>query len=73
MLPSESFPRLTSDNHAVTSGVDVGYNCVAWAAKDTAHWWEPGRFWPVEVSRDEYGIGALEQAFKSLGYTECSD
>jgi hypothetical protein len=30
-------------------------------------------FWPVETSRDDHGIGALEQAFRALGYQECAD
>jgi hypothetical protein len=73
MLSSEAFPRLTEDHYEVTSEADVGYNCVAWAAHDKKHWWQPGTFWPVEVQRDEHGIGALEQAFAALGYEECPD
>ena len=66
MIEDDAFPRLTPENHRVTSEADVGYNCIAWSAMDTAHWWQPGIFWPFEVSRNEYGIGALE-AFQSLG------
>jgi hypothetical protein len=67
------FPRLRLDNHEQTSEPDVGYNCSAWAAWDTSHWWQPGRFWPIDVSRDDHGIGALEAAFRSLGFVECSN
>lgn len=49
------------------------YNCVAWAAGDTNHWWQPGIHWPVQTSRDDYGVDALEQAFASLGYEACPD
>ena len=73
MAADDTFPRLTVDNHELASEPDVGYNCIAWAAWDTEHWWQPGIFWPLEVSRDEYGICALEEAFKSLGFAECSD
>jgi hypothetical protein len=73
-MPDEDpFPRLTNENHQPTSPRDIGYNCIAWAALDQSHWWEPGVFWPIEVSREEYGIAALEEVFKSLGYVECID
>ncbi|MCB9951776.1 MAG: hypothetical protein H6824_12415 [Planctomycetaceae bacterium] len=73
MFDKISFPRLTPENHQQTSNRDVKYNCIAWAAGDVNHWWEPGRYWPVDIARDEYGIGALEAAFASLGYAECPD
>lgn len=71
MIPSEEFPCLTQNNHRPTSPADVGYNCIAWSAGETVHWWQPGIFWPIESSWDDHGIGALEQAFQSLGYQEC--
>lgn len=73
MAIPDVFPRLTEQNHRQTSPADICYNCVAWAADDIAHWWQPGTYWPVEMSRDDHGIGALEQAFRSLGYEECAD
>jgi hypothetical protein len=42
MIPSEAFPRLSSENHHVTSPESRDYNCVAWAAEDTTRWWQPG-------------------------------
>ncbi len=69
----EPFPRLSPDRCRRTSPPDVRYNCVAWAAGDTKHWWQPGVHWPVPSSRDDYGVGALEQASLSLGYEPCSD
>ena len=73
-LPEMSdFPRLTEFNSRTTSPRDVGYNCVAWSAGDTTRWWQPGVYWPVETSRDDYSVGALEQAFQSLGYEDCPD
>lgn len=73
MIPRDEFPRLTEHNHRSTSPPDVGYNCIAWAAGDTKHWWQPGLFWPVETSRDDHGIGALERAFGELGFEDCAD
>jgi hypothetical protein len=46
---------------------------VAWAAGNVERWWQPGVYWPVKVSRDHHGIGALEEAFHGLGYEECPD
>ena len=68
MIPSDAFPNLNERNHQVTSPADVGYNCIAWSAADTQHWWQPGIFWPVKTPRDNHGIAALEEAFKTLGY-----
>ena len=70
---SEAFPRLTESSYRSTSPADMRYNCVAWAAGDSQHWWQPGVHWPVPTSRDDFGVGALEQAFQSLGYEACPD
>ena len=70
---AEDFPRLTASHYRGTSPPDVAYNCVAWAAGDTGHWWQPGVHWPVPTSRDDFGVGALEKAFRSLGYEACPD
>jgi hypothetical protein len=71
MIPPEPFPRLTAENHRTTSPPSPEYNCVAWAAGDTEHWWQPGVFWPVETPPHDYGIGVLEMAFRALGYEDC--
>src|SRR5205807_1808725 len=47
------------------------YNCIAWSAGDTERWWEPGVYWPVPA--ENYGLDALELAFRSLGYEPCPD
>jgi hypothetical protein len=73
MIPADAFPRLTQRNHRLTSPPDVGYNCIAWSLCNTEHWWQPGLFWPVETSRDDHGIGALEGAFRAFDYEECPD
>ena len=72
MDPHPDFPRLTADNHRDTSPQDRRYNCIAWAADDTEHWWQPGNYWNLpDWPADDYGIGALEQAFLALGYEDC--
>ena len=73
MNASEDFPRLTNENHRVTSPATPDYNCIAWAAMDMLHWWQPGIYWPINVADDDYGIGTLEQLFASFGYVECSN
>jgi hypothetical protein len=66
-----AFPRLTPTNFQVTSPATTDYNCIAWAAGDTGHWWEPGRYWPIPVGRDDIGIAALEAAFRQVGFEPC--
>jgi hypothetical protein len=72
MNPHPDFPRLTASNHRDTSPFDHRYNCVAWAAEDTEHWWQPGSYWNVpDWPANDYGVGALERAFAALGYQDC--
>lgn len=68
-----------TDDHKVTSDEDSSYNCVAFAAGDTALWWEPlqvprpGFHWP-KVALHEGGnddIAALKRCFAAIGYEEC--
>jgi len=73
MIGSKDFPRLTAANHRITSPPTTDYNCIAWAAEDTGHWWQPGVYWPTSAAPDDYGIGILEQAFGAIGYADCGD
>jgi len=34
MIVSDDFPRLTPENHRITSPADPEYNCIAWSAGD---------------------------------------
>jgi hypothetical protein len=70
-MTGPDFPRLTPGNHRVTSSPTPDYNCIAWAAHDTARWWEPGVFWPVPAGG--YGPDVLEAAFLALGSEPCPD
>jgi hypothetical protein len=73
MIANKDFPHLTKQNHRVTSPATPDYNCIAWSAGDTEHWWQPGVHWPIATPDDDYGIGTLEQAFLSLGFEDCDD
>lgn len=68
-----NFPRLSPANHRLTSPASVEYNCVAWAAGDVEHWWQPGEYWPAETSTGDFGLGVLEAAFRMLGYEPCDE
>lgn len=70
---TDLFPKLTDQNHKITSPRKIKYNCIAWAARNTERWWQPGVYWPVESSRDDHGIGNVVTAFTSLRYKECDD
>jgi hypothetical protein len=73
MTTNKDFPRLTEQNHRITSPPSLDYNCIAWSAGDIEHWWQPGVYWPIAAAGDEYGLGSLEQAFLSLGFEDCDD
>jgi hypothetical protein len=73
MNGSAAFPRLTPANHRVTSPATSDYNCIAWCAGDTEHWWQPGVFWPITTTPDDFGIEGLRRALKSLRYEDCAD
>lgn len=70
------FPQLTAANSRLTSPYDDSYNCIAWAAEDTDHWWWPDamgqHYWPLDAPREET-LNAFVQAYRLQGYTECSD
>lgn len=70
------FPHLNDKNSRPTSPADDEYNCLAWAAEDTEHWWWPDPqeqdYWPEEVPRAET-IDAFVQAYRLLGYSNTTD
>lgn len=66
------FLNLSSLNHEVTSPADARYNCAAWAAEDTARWWDHFQYWPSEAQRTD-DLSAACAAFASLGYAPCTD
>jgi hypothetical protein len=72
------FPELADWGYVVTSEVDVGYNCIAWAAGDTTKWWWPSEdesnsaYWPPGVPRD-LSVDTFVKAYESIGYSVCDD
>lgn len=66
-------PKLNTNNHELTSPVDVEYNCIAWGAGDSERWWwpHPDYFWP----NGDVGatIEVFERMLRGLGYTRCAD
>lgn len=58
----------------ITSPEDIKYNCIAWATRDTNHFWWP-KFpyhWPKEVKREE-NLDTFVDAYATRGFQSCSD
>ena len=72
----KQFPRLATDNYALTSPDTIDYNCVAWAAETDEEWWWPDpmeqEYWPHGVPREET-LSAFIAAFQTIGYETCED
>lgn len=72
----QHFPRLTEQNHTITSSRTPDYNCIAWAAQDTGKWWWPDAagddYWPSTAPREET-LEAFETAYGTLGYLRCDN
>lgn len=67
-----AFPNLQYTHFQITSPVNIGYNCIAWAANDKFRWWWPlnGGYWPQKVP-GELSVDAFTKAFATIGYEEC--
>ena len=72
MWIDDSFPRLASEGYQITSEPNAEYNCIAYAAGETARWWTylDGYYWPESASRGAL-VQSLIQAFSELGYELC--
>ena len=69
------FPRLTAQNHRVTSPRDLNYNCVAWAMGITDRRWDPNSaegYWPDGVPQD-VAVDTFVTLFETLGFETCAD
>ena len=56
-----------------TSPADTTYNCIAWAAGDSANWWWPQLYyWPPGMSK-ETTVEAFIAAYGTVGYEPCED
>jgi len=71
-----SFPGLRGSGYRVTSPSDPAYNCLAWAARDGGHWWDPasesGYYWPPEIPR-VLSLTTVGAVFSRSGFLPCSD
>jgi hypothetical protein len=73
---SKGLVKLTAENLRITSPVDVGYNCIAWAASENIRWWWPDKmeqaYWPPGIERATK-IETFIAAYATLGYEVCGD
>lgn len=74
----QDFPGLTEDGWQITSEIDSGYNCVAFAVHDTRQFWDPdgigvrGYYWPPGVAREDT-LQAWIKVFEIHGFRFCPD
>jgi hypothetical protein len=68
------FPHLRGTAYRITSPASDVYNCIAWAAGDTEHWWwpsDPARtYWPLGAPRRET-LETFRNVLATLGYVVC--
>ena len=79
-----AFPGLVGTGYELTSPIDPGYNCIAWAAGDSGAFWWPaksvgipgmklgGYYWPPGIPNEET-LAAFVDAFRAQGYGPCGD
>lgn len=74
--PPHELPALTDQNCQMSSPATRRYNCIAWAAGNTARKWWPDPmgigYWPPGVARTET-TEAFLRAYGTLGYVLCFD
>ena len=73
MIPPHLFPRMTSQNHRVSSPPSTTYNCIAWAAGDDKNWWQPGLCWPFATDPFDDSVAELQRVFEAMGYLACAN
>lgn len=69
------FPKLANTHFEITSPASDSYNCLAWAAGDSARWWWPDAletsYWPPGVLR-QATVECFVDAYRTLGYEVCA-
>jgi hypothetical protein len=72
--PHHYLPNLIDSVCEVKSPYDTKYNCIAFAAGDSANWWWPSGddYWPDNVPR-EVTIDAFIRAYQTKGFARCDD
>lgn len=76
-LVAQGLERLhASGEYEERSPIDPAYNCVAFAAGDTGHFWSPtamdGCSWPADAPADDTVDGVMA-ALACVGFVECTD
>ena len=74
-IKSPDFPLLDDYNHQVMSSQDDTYNCLAFAAHDVKHWWDPTNnrlYWPEGAPRGQQ-IENVIITWMRMGYEVCDD
>lgn len=70
----EDFPNLSKSGWRQTSDPTSSYNCIAYAAYDTKHWWDTprrsGYYWPPGAKREDT-IEGWKSAFETIVYRVC--
>jgi hypothetical protein len=71
MWIDKTFPGLSNGRYTITSDPADDYNCIAWAAGDTAAWWShlPGYRWPNAIRSPT--VESLVAMFAKMGYETC--
>ena len=69
------FPKLTDQNHSISSPSTDNYNCVAWAYEVSNKKMWPGApedyYWPTDVV-DTDELQAIIELFLNMGYVQCN-
>jgi hypothetical protein len=65
-----AFPSLRGKDYKLTSPIDRGYNCIAWAAGCNHRFWWPNSYWPLDAPT-EVTLSAFKQMFEIIGFVEC--
>lgn len=74
----QDFPGLKAGEWSITSELDEGYNCVAFAVHDTQQFWDPGLigvrgyYWPPGGPRDD-SLRSWISALEMNTYKVCAD
>ena len=70
------FPKLSDQNHSISSPSTDNYNCVAWAYEVSNKKMWPGApedyYWPPDVA-DTDELQAMIKLFLNMGYVQCNN
>jgi hypothetical protein len=73
-----TFPNLRLEGWDISSEIDDGYNCIAFAVHDTRQFWDPdmvgvrGYYWPPGIPRD-WRVSTLIKLYEIHGFRVCEN